>query len=187
MTDFTRPESDRPSCQILSAATILRFLSGRVGLIIASCSQRRASRLPLVLTGARGRGGVVLFDAGFHRRGCMFGAVFNALEFFGSCSYTIHRFHLPKLKRHLHATAGWRCTFFLQRFDIISTQQRAGGLALCASMNSRRVAVVVKAPSGISGSTLNSASRFSGCIEPEHVPRLPISSTGRSLTIVFST
>lgn len=52
----------------------------------------------------------------------MFGAVFNALEFFGKLLIRCIGFIYRSSKRHLRRQGG--VVLFQQRFDIVSTQQR---------------------------------------------------------------
>ncbi len=67
----------------------------------------------------------------FHRRGCMFGAVFNALEFFGKLLIRCARFSPSTEAQAASATAaqGWR--YYSSCSALISSAlSGAGGLAL---------------------------------------------------------
>lgn len=98
----------------------MRFLSDQVRVDYCQLLQQRVTAAAGF--NRRGQGGVVLFDAGFHCRGCMFGAVFNALDLREAGSLRCIGFIYRAPSGILRRQGG--VVLFQQRFDIVSTQQR---------------------------------------------------------------
>ena len=153
------------------------------GLISASCSSM-ASRLPLVLTGA---GRVALYSL-------MQAFIADAVKFLSSPTIRLNssgnsRYAMPIASLSPPSgTGAGRVALCASNCVLISSALNSGGSpALYSSINARIVAVVVKAPSGISGSMLNSFSSCSGC-SASACTRLPISRTGeRTFWMVLDT
>ncbi len=147
------------------------------GLISASCSSK-ASRPPLVFTG--GQGGVVFFDAGLHCGGGLLLTVFNALEF--SRQRHITRRFLQLM--YPRDRGGQVRVVFLRNLLMSSALSKTGSPLLYSSINARIVAVVVKAPSGISGSILNSFPADQAAA-PVHAPDFHIQNRERTFWMVL--